>query len=69
MELHKTTLERAFELASSGKCRSVAELVRRLNHEGYLGFQLQGPALHLQLKHLIKRATPSPEGNSLSQSQ
>ena len=58
-ETQKTTLERAFELAREGKCRSVGEVILRLNREGYMGTEIQGRALRTQLKRLIKEAADS----------
>ena len=57
MEPQKTTLERAFELAREGKCRRVSEVILRLDHEGYMGKEIQGRALRSQLSRLIKEAT------------
>jgi hypothetical protein len=48
-----TTLERAFELAKSGKCGSVDDIRRTLISEGYAIAQLQGPLLRRQLRNHI----------------
>ncbi len=54
----KTTLERAFELARSGKYASMKELQRTLATEGYAQQQLTGPALFEQLRKLMKASKP-----------
>jgi hypothetical protein len=48
-----TPLERAFELAKSGRCGSVDEIRRVLHGEGYGTLQLEGPVLRKQLRDLI----------------
>lgn len=53
MDNRKTTIERAFELARSGKFHNVAELRRRLAEEQYATFQVMGPILCRQLKSVI----------------
>jgi hypothetical protein len=53
MDTHKTALERAFEIARSGGCISVADLIRRLKDEGYERHQIEGPHLKKQLTRLI----------------
>ncbi len=35
MQFRPTTLERAYQLADSGECRSVSEVKKRLQAEGY----------------------------------
>ena len=49
-----TALERAFELATSGGCLTVAEIKRRLEDEGYSIAQITGRVLGKQLDALIK---------------
>jgi len=56
MEKDLTALERAFELASSGACESVAEIKKALKSEGYAIQQITGRALGKQLTELIQRA-------------
>ncbi len=58
LEPGKTTLERAFELAKSGKCTSVREIRLVLAREGYDGSQLQGVVLAKQLRDLIETTHP-----------
>lgn len=65
MKPHKTTLERAFELAKSGKIFSLAELRMQLANEGYYTDVLEGPILMGQLRSAIEEAsglslTPRP---------
>ena len=56
MEPQTPILERAFEIARSGECRSLKDLVLRLNQEGYMASQIQGPVLRQQLTNLINAA-------------
>jgi hypothetical protein len=51
----KTTVERAFELARSGSCKSVSEIKRRLTTERYenVGSHLAGGSIGRQLKGLL----------------
>ncbi|TPM12634.1 hypothetical protein FJ958_31310 [Mesorhizobium sp. B2-3-5] len=58
MEPNKTTLERAFELARSGKCNDLTSLRQQLKSEGYDLRQLEGRALLRQLQALITAAAP-----------
>jgi hypothetical protein len=51
-----TALERAFDLAKSGSCASVADIKRRLKAEGYSIDQITGNALARQLDALVKAA-------------
>ncbi len=55
-KLGKTTLERAFELAESGTCSSVAEILGVLASEGFWVEQVTGPTLKTQLRSLIQNA-------------
>ena len=59
MEVSKTALERAFELARSGQFLSVAELRRVVSHEGYVVSQLDGRALGSQLTKIIRQSRSS----------
>ena len=54
MEIGKTELERAFQLAKSGRQSDVASLRRQLKAEGYSGNQIEGKSLKMQLARLIK---------------
>jgi transketolase N-terminal domain/subunit len=57
-----TAVERAFQLAKSGDCASLAEIKDRLRAEGYSAKQITGRAMSTQLGALIKaaRATSAP---------
>lgn len=59
MEVRKTVLERAFELARSGKCLNVSDILKRLKSERYDIGQLEGVALKKQLMALIEEARRS----------
>jgi hypothetical protein len=51
-----TALERAFDLARSGKCHNIMDIYLQLRAEGYSLDQLEGPLLKSQLRHLIEVA-------------
>ena len=61
MEFKKTSLERAFELARSGKCLTIRDIAFQLHAEKYDIFHLEGPALRKQLVELIEEAI-EPKG-------
>ncbi len=50
----RTLLERAFDLARSGKVRSVSDIRLTLKREGYSEHELQGASLLAQLRQLIQ---------------
>ena len=50
---NKTSLERAFELAASGKCRSVDDVKKMLNAEGYDQAAVYGLAMIKQLRGIM----------------
>ena len=54
-------LERAFELARSGRCPNLDDLRRQLQQEGYHGVEehLRGTMLRRQLRALIQNAGPN----------
>jgi hypothetical protein len=54
--IHKTELERAFDLAKSGDQPDVASVIRQLKSEGYSGSQIEGKALKMQIALLIEDA-------------
>jgi hypothetical protein len=54
-----TALERAFHLARSGSCASVADIKRRLIAERYSVSQVTGKVLSKQLGALIKSGRSS----------
>jgi hypothetical protein len=45
MDNRMTAIERAFQLARSGRASTVAAIDRALKHEGYGARQIEGPAL------------------------
>ena len=53
MDSRTTELERAFQLAMSGDCRSVDEIRKKLSQEGYYATQITGKSLLRQLQALI----------------
>ncbi len=53
MDPRTTELERAFQLAMSGDCRSVDEIRKKLSQEGYYATQITGKSLLRQLQALI----------------
>jgi hypothetical protein len=59
MDHNVRALERAFELARSGKCASVTEIRKRLKAEGYAAATVAGTALSKQLRALIATARGS----------
>ena len=56
MDPKKSALERAFEIAASGKAASVNDIRRTMECEGYFCDQLTGSALLAQLRALIEKA-------------
>lgn len=64
MEIRVSQLERAFELARSGRCTTVADIKRKLREEGYQDDQVEGPLLFGQLNSLMKSASHSDGGSS-----
>jgi len=56
MDPKKTALERAFEIAASGKAASIHDIRRTMKSEGYICDQLTGSALLAQLRELMKKA-------------
>ena len=67
MSCRATAMERAFELARSGKPRRTQDVIAALKREGYTTEQIQGPALMRQLVTLIKAArSDSPSAKPMS---
>ena len=62
MESGKTCLERAFELAGSGKYHDVQEIVQRLRAEFYDANQIEGRVLRDQLRGIMKIALSEKPG-------
>ncbi len=61
--LRPTTIERAYELARSGACRTVGDLKQRLSSEGYERVQdaLYGPTLTAALRKLCQEHYIAPD--------
>lgn len=65
MDVRVSQLERAFQLAQSGRCTTVADIKRKLREEGYQDDQVEGPLLFGQLNSLMKKsASQSGTGSS-----
>jgi hypothetical protein len=64
MQPNLTALERAFELAKSGKFRRVMDLRRRLCAEGYCARQLGGRVLKIHLQRLMAEAQRAALGST-----
>jgi hypothetical protein len=56
MDPNKTIMERAFELARSGECKTIKEIQRQLKREGYDPDLIEGRSLIVQLRTLIADA-------------
>jgi hypothetical protein len=74
MDHNITVLERAFQLAKSGRCTSIGDIRQQLSSEGYSTEHITGRGLIRQLKALMRPAqTPnrpprlnqSPSGSAL----
>jgi hypothetical protein len=61
LDTRLSQLERAFELARSGRCATVAEIKRKLREEGYLDDQVEGRLLFSQLNSLMKKSAQTQE--------
>ena len=51
-----TALERAFQLARSGRVAGLTDIITSLKRDGYSATQIEGPLLKRQLADLIKVA-------------
>lgn len=60
------TVERAYQLARSGRCRSVGDIRAELKREGLgaVDSHLAGPSLRRELSRLCLEARPSPDSGS-----
>jgi hypothetical protein len=56
MDQRMTALERAFQLARSGRAAGVRDIITSLKRDGYSASQIEGPLLKRQLADLIKAA-------------
>ena len=61
-----TELERAFQLARSGRVAGLTDIITTLKRDGYSASQIEGPLLKRQLTGLIKAARPEPLDRDLS---
>jgi hypothetical protein len=57
----KTVLERAFELAKSGRYANISDIKRALVGEGFSVAQLTGRTLSRQLSAAISKAKAAPD--------
>lgn len=62
MQNRPTTLERAYELARTGRCRTVSDIKQALASEGYDRIQdsLYGPTLGAALRKLCQEHYTAP---------
>jgi hypothetical protein len=69
LESRISQLERAFELARSGRCATVADIKRKLREEGYQDDQVEGRLLFSQLNSLMRKSagqtSPSSSSNPI----
>jgi hypothetical protein len=56
MDPNKTTIERAFELAHSGECKTMNDIRSRLKAEGYHPDLIEGRSLVIQLRTIMADA-------------
>jgi hypothetical protein len=57
-----TPIERAFQLAQSGDCDSLADIRKRLKSEGFSEHYIYGVSLYKQLRQLMRDARNSVSG-------
>ena len=64
-----TTLERAYELAREGRCRTVSDIKQALSAEGFERVQdsLYGPTLSAALRKLCQENYVAPAGEDADQ--
>lgn len=58
MHQDKTVLERAFDLARSGQCATIAQIRQKLKAESYNQNFIQGPSLLAQLRAIMAATQP-----------
>ena len=56
MDANVSSIERAFQLAATGRFATVAEVRLQLVREGYSQSQLEGPQLRKQIMDIISKA-------------
>jgi hypothetical protein len=61
MDHRLTDLERAFQLAKSGRCARIDDIRVQLRKEGYSADRITGKSLIRQLQDLIQAAAGVPE--------
>ena len=61
MDANKTALERAFELAKSGRYATSGDIKQVLNREGYAVSQITGPMLMRQLRKILVASREASE--------
>lgn len=66
MTYRPTTLERAYELAREGRCRTVSDIKQALSAEGFDRIQdsLYGPSLSAALRKLCQEHYVAPAGQA-----
>jgi hypothetical protein len=57
MKPNVTALERAFQLAKTGRYLDIAHIKQQLNHEGYSPNQIEGRTLIRQLQDIMRGAS------------
>jgi hypothetical protein len=60
MDPNLSALERAFQLARSGRVAQVGHIKQQLRREGYNERAVEGPSLSSQLRNIIKIARSEP---------
>lgn len=65
--IRPTTLERAYQLAREGRCRTVSDIKQALSSEGYDRIQdaLYGPRLSADLRKLCRENYAPPAGEAV----
>jgi len=63
MDQNKTALERAFELARTGRYPTVELIRRAISAEGYFQSQIEGRELSKQLRELIAASAPANDAS------
>ena len=61
MQPNVNAIERAFEVARTGKCVSVKEIRACLHAEGYSQGLVEGRNLSAQLRQLLRKAIPKSD--------
>ncbi|HEY8575829.1 MAG TPA: hypothetical protein VIL88_05765 [Devosia sp.] len=61
MDIRKTPLERAFEMARSGEYASVSDIKKKLHREGVSLEQISGGSLMKQLREILNQARADVE--------